>query len=145
PIDMPLWRPLIEKLLKVVREDSDRKELIHYAESCVREGQLPRAASVLRRADNKHRVDDELKTTFDATRLFDRRPNDSKKQEMLKRLNALASLPWAGYVTSNYDTLITDHLLRVGRPCNNVCNTPYDNLARALKSSDRPFFIHLHG
>lgn len=143
---MPLWRPLIERLIDVVSKASDRIDLIEYSKSCLREGQLPRAASVLRSADETHRIDQELREVFNGDRLFTRRPKDDpKKIEMQERLDSLTSLPWAGYITTNYDTLIIEHLAKVGRPCGNVCSTPYDNLARTLKSSDRPFFIHLHG
>lgn len=145
-VEMPLWRPLLSRLVKVVKPHSKRADLIEYAESCIAEGELPRAASVLRLADDGHRINQALKAEFDSVRLFVRRPaNDQRKVEMRERLEALTSLPWAGYITTNYDTLVLDYLVSVGRPCNNRCSTPYGNLAQTLKSSDRPFFVHLHG
>ncbi len=145
-VEMPLWRPLLSRLVTVVKPHSKRADLIEYAESCIVAGELPRAASVLRLADDGHRINQALRAEFDSVRLLSRRPrSDQRKVEMLARLEALTSLPWAGYITTNYDTLVTDYLASVGRPCNNKCSTPYGNLAQTLKSSDRPFFVHLHG
>ena len=146
PIEMPLWEELIKRLVKIVSQSSERQDLVKYAESCVADKQLPRAASVLRNADTKRFINSELKKAFDGNTLYNDRPSDDpRKKEMHTRLEALTALPWAGYITTNYDTLITEHLSKKGRPCKVVCGSPYDNLARVLKSSDRPFFIHLHG
>src|SRR5437879_5776718 len=79
PIDMPLWRALIEHLIHVVGDSSNRPDLIEYAKVCVKEGQLPRAASAIRRADHKRLIDDQLKKLFDGDRLFTQRPKDLKK------------------------------------------------------------------
>jgi len=145
-IDMPLWRELLNKLVEAVGRSPESTELVEYAKFCIKENLLPRAASVLRNADVKGKIDSILRSEFDGNTLYTQRQNnDPKKIEMKSRLEALTSLPWAGYITTNYDTLITEYLNENRRPCKIICGTPYDNLARALKSSDRPFFIHLHG
>jgi SIR2-like domain len=152
PIGMPLWRPLLSTLIAKLRADAksqgspQRLETLDYAENCITEGQLPRAASAIRIADPGGRVNQYLAELFDSKRHFHNKPaKDAGKGEMQARLSALVSLPWAGVITTNYDTLVSDHFLQHGPGARNVCYDPTDNLGQALKSSDRPFVVHLHG
>jgi hypothetical protein len=148
PTGMPLWKKLLEDLIGGVKKDySGPPDLLEYAQQCIYEGQLARAAFLIREADRRHkgRIEQLLKDYFDGNAKFERRrADDENKIEMRARLDALASLPWVGYITTNYDTLISEYFPPKLRP-NNICGTPYDNLGAALKSSDRPFLVHLHG
>src|SRR5580698_5548733 len=78
PVDMPLWRPLLERFVAdiagSVSRDEDAKNLLAYASKCVQEGQLARAASAIRRADPTGLIEQQLKSYFDADRQFRRRP-----------------------------------------------------------------------
>jgi SIR2-like domain len=140
---MPLWEDLLLRLAKALKKHPSHPDLIQYAEDCIGKGQLPRAASAISRAGIPQDVMSELKAFFSRKHFNNADP--ASKREMQLRLETLTSLPWAGYITTNYDTLITDYFSNVGRPFDNICNGPADNLGRAMKSSERPFFIHLHG
>jgi hypothetical protein len=149
-VQMPLWAELLEKLASDVERmaphASVRRDLLSYAQACISNREFARAASAIRRAAPPHFVDSRLEVYFDGKKQFlDRPSTDPAKVEMSHRLDALLDLPWAGIVTTNYDNIIATHLTRTRRPWTNICHRPSDNLGQALKSSKRPFLIHLHG
>lgn len=148
PVGMPLWRPLLTTLhakLASSREALQSQPLLKYALQCLKDGELARAASALRRADLSAVIDTQLRDLFDAKQHFTERKTDVAKKEMTRRLKSLLGLPWAGIITTNYDTIILDAIQAHPHGWRNICERPSENLGRALKSSDRPFFIHLHG
>jgi hypothetical protein len=145
PVGLPLWKPLlnglVNRLENVHSDEPERLKLLGYARRCIEDGQLPRAASVISEASPSTQIDQVLKRLYNANRQFtELDERDPKKRAMRERLDALLALPWAGIVTTNYDTLIHDY-----RNWTNVSARPSDNLGQVLKSSDRPFLIHLHG
>ena len=151
PTGMLLWKPLLQKLIDALRDDPNRAiqephslAILSHAQSCLNEGQFARAASAIRTADQSHLVDEYLDELFDAnTHFHNKRKTDAGRVEMTARLEALSSLPWAGVVTTNYDTLVLDSFIH-SKGCKNVCYTPSSGLGPILKSTDRPFFVHLH-
>jgi len=144
---MPTWEPLLRKLILELRKDAaSRQDLLDYAEACIENGLLPRAASIIRQSCRPGFIPEQLASLFDADLLFSNlQQSDPRKVEMRARLDVLLSLPWAGIVTTNYDILILDEVSAAARRWRNICLTPYENLGRTLKSSVRPFLIHLHG
>lgn len=144
PVGMPLWIPLLKHLAKVLKNHPDHPDLIKYAKGCIERGELARAASALSRADSAHQIDPELQGLFGSER-FSKSRDAAAREEMRRRLESLTSLPWAGYITTNYDTLLSDYFASLNRPVANICHNPSDNLGRAIKRSSRPFLIHLHG
>jgi SIR2-like domain len=145
-VKMPLWKDLIEKLYQHVQSSGTRPDLLEYARECIEAREWARAASGLRQAGTTNSIQIRLRQLFSRKTYFDGLPDGHPaKLQMQARLEALIALPWAGIVTTNYDTLISDYVSATDRPWSNVSLKPSDNIGQALKSSDRPFFIHLHG
>jgi len=148
PMGMPLWAPLLSRLVAAIRPhlraaDEVPKALLAYAEGCIKHNELARAASALRRADPNHIVDDQLREAFDYDRLFRQRDKkDPARREMENRGRSLLALPWAGVVTTNYDDFL-DH----AGSWNIRVETPWQRqrLGQTLKMGGRPFLVHLHG
>jgi len=147
PVEMPLWQPLLialKKALEPLGTDDSHWSLLNYAQVCIDGGQLARAASALREADKPCKeIDNQVRELFDYSRYDSLQAKDPRKVEMSARIKALTSLPWAGVVTTNYDELLG----RSGRRWKPIVRAPTDrlDLGRALKSSERPFLVHLHG
>lgn len=153
PTGMPLWGQLLSNLIQRLMIDfrqggsQDSLRTLELATEFINHGQFPRAASAIRAADiSTQHIDGYLKEIFDSkTKFDDKQRNDTGKKQMQKRLRALLSLPWAGIVTTNYDTLVSDELFRRGVDMKSLYLTQASNLGQTLKSGVRPFVVHLHG
>jgi hypothetical protein len=151
PIKMPTWKMLLTDLIAKVEQGNGAPpqflQAIEYAKDCINKDQLVRAASVISSAagQNRKEIEPYLKSAFSSAKYTGLEAGAAMRKQMEARLDALASLPWAGIVTSNYDTIVTDHFRNAGIGADNICYGPEGNLGSILKSIRRPFLVHLHG
>jgi hypothetical protein len=149
PCGMPTWSKLLADLLeeaaKSVTGDSDQALLADSLQA-LEARQFQTAASGVRELLGKEQLKRHLTGAFDAA-LMSRLPQ-SKRTQMLDRLENLVRGPWAGIITTNFDTLIEsgfDRFLGATRPFR--CDGSHNSLGSVLclPRSSGGFFVKLHG
>jgi len=145
PIGMPTWAELLNELvLSAERFGKDADTLI-LCRRCIEERDFTVAATIVRRLLPSAEIDAAVQRAFSESK-FTNAPT-AQKAIMIRRMKALAGGPWAGIITTNYDTLIERALTdsesrraRVALDYSRQLGTVLHEL-----SQDEMFFVKLHG
>jgi hypothetical protein len=103
------------------------------------------AASGIKRILSREELRRRLTDAFDSSKL--QRLERSKQQRMLRRMENLVLGPWAGVITTNFDTLIELGFSRFLQASPFSCDGGKDSLGNVLclPLGAGPYFVKLHG
>ena len=147
PCGMPSWGSLLRILLKTAKmgsTGSSNTADLQAAESALRGKNYALAASVLREVMPSAELDAAVLSAFDLNAY--RNSSADVRKRMSLRMKNLASGPWAGIITTNYDQLI-EYGLGKWTDGEVIQTSGSDRrLGTVLASPDSAkFFVKLHG
>lgn len=146
---MPGWRQLLERLLMVAKGsmsdsgDDRSREFLQHCARAIKHGECALASSLLRRVLPPADLYEAVKDEFDERRMQE--CSDSQRQRMTSRLDHLVRAPWAGVITTNYDTLIDINLGRTKRMVNAIHSDSPQLGALLAMPAGAMFYVKLHG
>ena len=147
-IGMPSWGGLLLQLSTEAEEaafDNSTDESIAKAKEAIYRNEFTLAASILRPLFSGANLNRAIARQFDM-QVF-HKASMVMQARMLKRLENLISIPWAGIISTNFDTLV-EHGISLYSLGNYTQADPYsDNFGDVLSSNavDERFFVKLHG
>ena len=145
PAGMPNWEELLRALLNRSKRFQKNDQDIANCEQCINEGDFAIAASYLRRLLPQVEIDQVTHRLFGAARLD--QLEEGTRARMIERMQNLVEAPWAGIVTTNYDTLIERgfELQEMRRAV--IAHDHNTQLGTALYRSAEEdiFFVKIHG
>lgn len=145
PIGMPTWGGLLNALIQAAEDWGKNPAAVSRCRQCIGDGDFTIAASLVRQLLPAADIDNVVQREFAEGRLATApAPN---RAAMATRMRALVSGPWAGIITTNYDTLIERALAesesrraKVAIDYSRQLGTILHNL-----SGGEMFFVKLHG
>ncbi len=151
PAGMPQWGRLFSDLLDLARQSvrgqtPESLDLLRLCEAAVARGDFLSASVGVRELIDPTDISRHLQQAFSNDRLREQ-PN-RQQQRMLSRVKNLVAGPWAGVITTNFDSLIE---AGIGQHCHR--NSPFratgeeSSLGHILCTSavGLRFFVKLHG
>jgi hypothetical protein len=147
PCGMPNWSGLLHGMLEDARKDSfDAENDLHFR-SCewfLNHNSLSMAASILREIVSEGEIRTSIHKRFSLSILEQSAPKI--RARMKARMRNLVTAPWAGLITTNYDSLVEHALSTYGKEFSASYVAGEPSIGSLLASSSQGTFLaKLHG
>lgn len=149
PCGMPGWSSLLGTLVDEAESSVTTDDGLRILKDCrvaISQGRFPAAASSIKQLVSNEELRRCLHSAFDTSRL--QQVDAKSRGQMLSRMEYLVQGPWAGIITTNFDTLIENAYDRFPRSSSPIrCLGPQGALGSVLclPFGSGEFFVKLHG
>jgi hypothetical protein len=145
PVGMPNWEGLLLQIVEAAEHFGKAAEVTKQCRACIDNREYALAAHLIRKELSDVDIRRVVTSAFDTEKLY--RASEPARTTMMKRIKALCGSPWAGIITTNFDSLIEVGLREESERQVRVNLHADTRLGIALNTSSRDemFFVKIHG